>query len=260
MPDERIQRFANETDFAEEKKLYEAAGFLHLPGLISREHLAEIERNLAAYIESVAPALPTEDIVYEPTAAGSPTKIRNLWRMDRHSPYFSELAGSAGLRGLLGTLLNGEPVVMTVELFAKPARVGSAVPFHQDNAYFNLVPPDALTCWIAIDDSTIENGCIHYLRGSHKPGLRRHVPSGVRGNSQMLADTALAADFEDVLGILSPGDAVLHHCCLWHRSEPNLSDRWRRGLLIVYRGAHCRVDPVGARNYMEALTALSEHQ
>jgi len=255
--DERIQRFANETGFAEEKTAYDADGFLRLPGLISAEHLAEIERNLATYMESVAPALPAEDIVYEPTAPGAPTKIRNLWRMDRHSDFFAKLALCRELQDLLATLLNGEPVVMTVELFAKPARVGSAVPFHQDNAYFNLVPPDALTCWIAIDESTLENGCIHYLRGSHKPGLRPHVPSGVRGNSQMLADPATAAEFEDVPGILSQGDAILHHCCLWHRSEPNLSDRWRRGLLMVYRGSHCSVDPVGARNYIETLTALS---
>jgi phytanoyl-CoA hydroxylase len=180
--------------------------------------------------------------------------------MERHCEYFAELAQSPTLRGLLAALLNGEPVVMTVELFAKPARVGSAVPFHQDNAYFNLVPPDALTCWIAIDESTPENGCIHYLRGSHKPGLRPHVPSGVPGNSQMLADAATAIEFDDVLGILSPGDAILHHCCIWHRSEPNLSDRSRRGLLIVYRAAHSRVDPVGARNYMEALAALPEER
>lgn len=244
-------------DFANEKSLYEADGFLRRPRLVSSERLAEIEENLAAYIESVVPSLPAADIVYEPTSPGSPAKIRNLWRMERHSEYFSELARSPELGSLLSELLNGEPVVVSVELFAKPARVGSAVPFHQDNAYFNLVPPDALTCWIAIDESTLENGCIHYLRGSHKPGLRPHVPSGVKGNSQMLADTATASEFEDVLGVLSPGDAILHHCCLWHRSEPNRSDHSRRGLLIVYRAAHCRVDPVAARSYLTALESVS---
>ena len=122
MADERIQRFANETGFAEEKTAYDADGFLRLPGLISAEHLAEIERNLATYMEAVAPALPAEDIVYEPTAPGAPTKIRNLWRMDRHSEFFAKLALSRELQDLLATLLNGEPVPI-VDCTRPPAPV-----------------------------------------------------------------------------------------------------------------------------------------
>jgi len=245
-------------NLADQKRKYDADGFLHLPGYCSPDQLAAIEQSLNAYIEDIAPSLPKEDIVFEAAASETPRQIRNLWRMDQHSMFFAHLARSPELWRLLGLLLNGEPELVTVELFAKPALVGSAVPYHQDNAYFNLVPPDALTCWIALDESTLENGCVHYLRGSHAPGLRSHTPSGVQGNSQMLADTAEASRYESVPGILPRGDAILHHCCLWHRSEPNRSGRSRRGLLMVYRGAHCRVDAEAARNYQESLTALSE--
>ena len=57
-----------------------------------------------------------------------------------------------------------EPRLLSVELFGKPAGVGSEVPHHQDNAYFNLVPDQALTFWVALADATEENGCVHILR------------------------------------------------------------------------------------------------
>lgn len=243
---------------ASEKSAYEADGFLHLPRLFSPEDMDEIDRSLAAYVRDIVPALPQADIVFEPTPVGAPAQIRNLWRLEQHSGFFSKLPRLPRLWNRMSVFLKGDPIVMAVELFAKPARVGSEVPYHQDNAYFNLVPPDALTCWIALDGSTLENGCVHYLRGSHAAGLRPHLPSGVRGNSQMLADSSAESEFEDVPGILPRGDAMLHHCCLWHRSEPNRSDHSRRGLLVVYRGAHCRVDPDGARAYSASLRALME--
>jgi phytanoyl-CoA hydroxylase len=239
-----------------DKSLYDRDGFLHLPGLFSPGGITEIEENLTTYIDKVGPTVPKQDIVFELTPSGAQAKIRNLWRMEKHSDYFSDLPRLPRLWNRISDLLNGEPVVAAVELFAKPARIGSAVPYHQDNAYFNLVPPDALTCWIALDASTLENGCVHYLRGSHLPGLRPHVASDVPGNSQMLADSDAASEFEDVPGILPRGDAILHHCCLWHRSEPNRSEYPRRGLLIVYRGEHCRVDPEAAKTYSEALSTL----
>ncbi len=66
--------------------------------------------------------------------------VRNLWRMEEHSEFFGDLARTLGL-AWIGPLVNGDPVSMGVELFAKPGLVGSAVPYHQDNAYFNLEPP-----------------------------------------------------------------------------------------------------------------------
>ena len=54
-------------------------------------------------------------------------------------------------------MVHGEPVSMGVETFNKPAKVGSGVPPHQDNAYFCLTPPDALTIWIALDAATMES-------------------------------------------------------------------------------------------------------
>jgi phytanoyl-CoA hydroxylase len=239
---------------------YEENGFVKVENFFGEEQLFELESKLADYSATIVPRLPSEDIVYETdSTTGQRTGIRNLWRMEKYSPYFYNLASQKEILELVSVLVNGHPVSMGVELFAKPARVGSAVPYHQDNGYFNLTPPDALTFWLALDDSSVENGCVYYARGSHKQGLLPHKASLVPGNSWGLAEPPDAGQLDEVPGIIRRGSAILHHCCLLHRSEKNLSDRGRRGLLIVFKGAHCKVDSVGMEKYLAASKVLQQH-
>jgi len=247
-------------NLTDSKRKFEQDGFLRVENFFSEGKLLELERELKEYNEKVVPNLPPGDIVYETNAATSQrTGVRNLWRMEKYSPYFDEFAHQPQIIDLVGALVNGAPVLMAVELFAKPARVGSAVPYHQDNGYFNLTPPDALTFWLALDDSTVENGCVYYARGSHRQGLLRHKASLVPGNSWGLAERPDATQLDEVPGIIGRGSAILHHCCLLHRSEKNQSDRPRRGLLMVFKGAHCRVDTAGMELYLAAAKALQKH-
>jgi ectoine hydroxylase-related dioxygenase (phytanoyl-CoA dioxygenase family) len=235
---------------------YEADGFVKIEPFYNGEQLQEIERELRRYIDEQVPNLPNGDVIFEPELLADGTRaIRNLFRIDRHAPFFRELAREPGLLKLVGRLVHGEPLAVGVETFSKPAYVGSVVPYHQDNAYFNLEPPDSLTCWIALDDSTPENGCVYYARGSHHH-LRPHQASGVKGNSLRMSERPSAGEFEEVAGILPRGGAILHHCLLMHRSEPNRSARSRRGLLYVYRGAHCRLDEAGDNAYRAVLATM----
>lgn len=247
----------DEQSLAEIAERFEQDGFVKIEPIFGEERMAEIERELAGYMQEIAPGVPSDDIVYEAqTAPDGSRAIRNLWRMERHSGFFAKLAQDPVLLSLARRLVHGDPVSCGVELFAKPARVGSVVPFHQDNAYFNLTPPDGITCWIALDDSTPENGCIYYARGSHQLGLRAHKASGVKGNSLAVGEAPGPEEFEQVPGMLRRGGAIIHHCVLLHRSEPNVSGRSRRGLLLVYKGAHCQTDAEGARAYRAVLAGM----
>ncbi len=245
---------------SEQKLAYDRDGFLKVPQLFSPGRMNEIVAELNRYTETIVPGLPPHDIVYEAKSGEGSRAIRNLWRMEEYSRFFADLVKGPELLELLSALVNGEPVSMGVELFAKPAKVGSAVPYHQDNGYFNLTPPDALTCWLAIDDSTLENGCVHYATGTHRDGVLPHKATMVPGNSWGLVTMPDPGSIPEVPGILSRGDAMIHHCCLLHRSEPNRSERPRRGLLMVFKGAHCQVDPVGMAAYDAARRAVAEMQ
>lgn len=225
---------------------YRRDGFVVLPALVNAKAVAQIRTELSRYVTEKLSTLPPEDYVLE--QEGGP--VRNLWRLERHSEYFSGLGKDDYLTGLVGTLVNGEPELIAIESFNKPARVGSLVPPHQDNAYFCLTPPDALTVWIAIDAVTKENGPVHYMPGSHRDGTRPHLASNVPGNSMGLRDTVLIHQARAVE--LEPGDAVLHHCNTIHFSNPNRSDAPRCALLMVFRGTHCAPDPQLKERYQLA--------
>ncbi len=236
------------------KRRYDEEGFLKIAGLASASDLREVEGELERYITDVAPGLQPNDIVWEKEALPDGSRrIRNLWRMADHSSYFREFASSPPLMELAATMVNGDPVMVQVETFSKPARVGSVVPHHQDNAYFCLVPPDCYTLWIALDASTLENGCVRFALGSHRREVP-HGPSGVAGNSMMAVGEL--AGFDEVPAILAPGDATLHHCMTMHRSEPNRSEHPRRALVIVYKAAHCQVDPNANHRYRTVLASV----
>jgi ectoine hydroxylase-related dioxygenase (phytanoyl-CoA dioxygenase family) len=178
--------------------------------------------------------------------------VRNLWRLEQHNPWFREIAERKAICDLVAPLVNGEPILQGVETFNKPARIGSAVPNHQDNAYFCRTPPDMLTVWIAIDAVTETNGPIFFVKGSHHDGVLPTKPSHVRGNSIGLAEPVSVPLSDQFCGLLDPGDATIHHCNTIHYSGPNTTDQSRLGLLLVYRGEHTQIDPELKFAYDEA--------
>ena len=217
---------------------YERDGFVRIAGFLSPDRLREVRQALDRYIREIAPTLPTGDRTFEADGRS----VRNLWRMEQHDAYFKALAERDEIKALVRELVHGEPILMGVETFSKPAKVGSGVPPHQDNAYFCQTPPDALTIWIAIDAATPDNGPITYLKGSHTAGVHAHRPSGVAGNSMGLTHMPPHDPSTEFHGTLAPGDALIHHCQTIHWSAPNKTDKPRLGLLIVYRGEHTKYD------------------
>jgi ectoine hydroxylase-related dioxygenase (phytanoyl-CoA dioxygenase family) len=218
---------------------YERDGCVWVRGFLSAEALARVHRALDRYEREVVPGLPEADRVLE--ADGK--TVRNLWRMEQHDPFFDQLARDPEVLAFVRALVHGEPLLMAVETFHKPARVGSGVPPHQDNAYFCQAPPDVLTVWIALDPVTEANGPVFYLKGSHRDGTRAHRPSGVAGNSMGLASMPHHEKADVFRATLDPGDALIHHCETIHWSARNRTEHPRRGLLIVFRGAHTVQNP-----------------
>lgn len=215
---------------------YDRDGVVRIRGFLTAVDVTEVRGALDRYFRDVVPTLPASDVTFEADGIA----VRNLWRMEKHDSFFAALAERPAIRSFVGRLVRGAPVLAAVEIFNKPARVGSGVPPHQDNAYFCQSPADMLTIWIAIDAATDGNGPIFYVRGSHAE-LLPHKPSGVNGNSM-----GLAAGFDKsdpFIGTLAPGDALVHHCQTIHYSGPNRTDHPRCGLLMVFRGSHTKDDP-----------------
>lgn len=222
---------------------YQSNGVIRIPGVLAAEQVREVKDHIERYRTEYLHKLPAQDYVLE--ADGE--SVRNFWRMDVHDTWFAEFPVRLEIEALLRSLLNGDYVVMTVETFNKPPE-GSAVPPHQDNAYFCQSPPDVLTVWLAIDAATTANGPVTYRPGTHT-NMLPHVKSGVAGNSMGLADPDYAGNAEEYVGLLEPGDALIHHCQIIHYSKPNTSPDSRCGLLVVCRNAATQDDPALAKAY-----------
>jgi ectoine hydroxylase-related dioxygenase (phytanoyl-CoA dioxygenase family) len=121
------------------------------------------------------------------------------------------------------------------QLFCKPARHGGVVAWHQDYSYWTrTVPMQHLTCWIGLDESTRENGCVHYIPGSHRWSL---LPiTGLAGDMEAIRevlDDAQWAQFQKPAAIeLKPGEASFHHPLMVHGSHANATPRPRRATVI----------------------------
>ncbi len=227
---------------------FDRDGWVVVRQFLSKERFDKLVANLDRYIRDVVPGLPDSDAFYQDR--GRPETLKQMQRMDQ-DPFFDQYRNDEQWIDMATALL-GEPVnPRGAEWFNKPPGTVHPTPAHQDNYYFNLTPPNALTAWLAIDPVDEENGCLRYLTGSHKLGLRPHAGTSVLGFSQGISDYSSDDEAQETVVTLQPGDLAIHHCETVHRADPNTSaTRHRRAFAMVFNGQSCRIDQ----------SALSRHE
>ncbi len=136
-------------------------------------------------------------------------------------------------------LLGGAIRMWHDQLFCKPPRHGGVVAWHQDYSYWTRTRPMAhLTCWIGLDDSTVDNGCVHYVPGSHEWDL---LPiTGLAGDMEAIREVLNDEQWErfrkPVPVELKAGECTFHHPLTIHGSYENRTERPRRAVVLnVFR-------------------------
>jgi ectoine hydroxylase-related dioxygenase (phytanoyl-CoA dioxygenase family) len=153
------------------------------------------------------------------------------WRI---KPAFHDILWNPAFVMPASQLLDGPVRFWHDQLFCKPVRHGGVVAWHQDYSYWTRTQPmQHLTCWIALDDSTRDNGCVQYIPGSHRWPL---LPiTGLTGNMDEI-QTVLSEEqrrqFQPVAIELKAGEATFHHPLMVHGSYENRTDRPRRATVI----------------------------
>ena len=142
-----------------------------------------------------------------------------------------------------------------MQYFNKPPGIGQPTPPHQDGYYFMLAPCEAVTMWFALEDVDEENGCVRYVPGSHKHGMREHARTQTLGFSQGIVDYPTVADRESELAFpAKPGDLLVHHALTIHRADGNRSTtRTRRALGFIYYSDRAREDVEAHAAYQRRL-------
>lgn len=154
------------------------------------------------------------------------------WRI---RPGFHDLLWQPSFTVPASQLLGGAVRFWHDQLFCKPARHGGVVAWHQDYSYWTRTQPMAhLSCWIGLDDSTLDNGCLQYVPGSHKWDLS--PITGLAGDMNAIREVLTHEQWEQfrnpVAIELKAGEASFHHPLLIHGSHENRTARPRRATVI----------------------------
>ena len=149
---------------------------------------------------------------------------------------FLNVARQPALLDMVEQLIGADFALWNSSFFAKPARVGTKTPWHQDGEYWPIRPLATCSVWIAVDASTPANGCLRVIPGSHRRRqLGKHDHNGAKGLSlplEIRADEYDETAARDI--VLEEGQISLHDIYLIHGSEPNRSATPRRGMTLRY--------------------------
>ncbi|RFU36164.1 hypothetical protein B7463_g190, partial [Scytalidium lignicola] len=139
-----------------------------------------------------------------------------------------------------------DPRCLQSMVICKQPEIGGAVPPHQDSTFLYTDPPSAVGFWYALEDATLENGCLSFLPGSHKtaPIEKRFVRKATGSGTEFIENegpkfpggegygqkTEPNNDEQYKVGEVKAGSLILIHGNLLHKSEKNLSQKGR----IIY--------------------------
>lgn len=151
-------------------------------------------------------------------------------------PWAAELVRHTRILDCVQDLIGPDIMVFHTTVWLKEARSETFVPWHQDATYFGLAPFEHVTAWVALTDSTPQNGCVQIIPASHTTGQRPHFdqpdPRAMLSRGQTLADSV--EEDRAINLVLRAGDVSFHHTLSFHRSGINQTDTRRIGIGISY--------------------------
>ena len=216
-------------------EFYQANGYLAVENVLTRQQLEEAHRVIDEFVEK-SRAVTAHNEVYDLEPAHTPERplVRRIKSPTKWHPYFDSLMRSDAILDIIEPLIGPYGVRFQGDkLNMKPAMDGSPVEWHQDFAFYPHTNDDLLAVGVALDDCTLENGCLLALPGSHKwPILDHHQDGffvGAITPSREIVDLTKAAPLE-----VKAGSITIHHACTFHGSASNRSPRPRRLLLYQY--------------------------
>lgn len=182
-------------------------GCVIIPGFLSREELTELQARTEHWMRGHVGASPA----------------RTMKNLQKDDPWFAEQLKSGKQVRLIETLLDDALEPATAAFFARTPGESDGLMPHFDAIGHRRM---GATIWIALDRADEGNGCLRYVKGTHKLDL----PSKMGLDFDADSEGAIAVE-------VNPGDAAIHSALTVHWSEPNRSDRSRRAITYFYWAA-----------------------
>ncbi len=206
------------TVLADAKARFGRDGYAVFRGVLDPELIAETSAHIAWLLER-NPGLRPEQLHH--------------WLM-KDNPFWVRLISDPRLLDIAELFVGPNIALFASHFISKPPFDGQPVLWHQDGAYWPLEPMEVVSFWLAVDESTPENGCMKVIPGTHTLELQRMEAA----REEAVLDRKIPDEFVDeskaVDLVLAPGDVSVHNPNIVHGSHANLSPKRRAGLTIRY--------------------------
>lgn len=240
-------------DPQEQKAFFEEVGYLVFEDLLTAQEVQNCREEIQRLHQVAADLQCSGDLAgssfqCEPFAPGAAADalpvLRKIEQTRKYSAIFRQLAAHPGVVSTVQNLIGEDLLLFRSTLMLKPAHHGSVHALHQDSAYWPIDPPALVTVSIALDDATLENGCIKVIPGSHKWGLQEwgHIAQKQDAPLTQRQDIDLSAQIDVPL---QAGSVLFFHSLMVHGSGANSTPKPRNTALYAYFSPHVRYIPKG---------------
>lgn len=213
---------------------YRRDGITLLPSLLDASTLGRLHEAIDSIVAGAIENGDTSILELEPEAVDGKAVARRIYDPCERHQVFRELCSDTRILDAVECLIGPDIGLHHSKLNMKPSRVGSAVEWHQDLAYFPHTNDDLVTALVYLDDASIENGCLQVIPALHHAYLDHHDETG--RFSGLITDEAFTSQATPARPLPAPaGSVILMHCLLPHSSLPNRSRDGRRTLIFEYR-------------------------
>ncbi|MGI9470333.1 MAG: phytanoyl-CoA dioxygenase family protein [Rubripirellula sp.] len=212
---------------------FRRTGHLTVPDVFDDATIRAVLADLSNWSQQFLETLPENRRTWYLEGDEQRSQLRKLDHPVFNRPAFAELARDPQLIDRVQQLIGEGVHVFFSQVFMKPPEVGGPKPIHQDNFYFGPDDHNAtLTVWIALDDATIQNGCLRYGDRHLDHVIPHFAPEGEPFNLQI--DGVAAEDYSMSPAPVSSGGVSFHHGNSLHQSSANTSDQPRRAVAFHY--------------------------
>jgi phytanoyl-CoA hydroxylase len=156
-------------------------------------------------------------------------------------PVFDEFSRTPELAAAVDSLGYSDPVILQSMYIFKPPRIGGEVYCHQDSTFLYTEPESCTGFWFALEDATVDNGCMHFIPGAHKGPLKELHFRGDDGKMAFRTlDSTPWPDDATVPAEAKTGTLVIFDGRAPHLSGPNLSEKSRHAytLHVIDKRSH----------------------
>ncbi|MBW2282268.1 MAG: phytanoyl-CoA dioxygenase family protein [Deltaproteobacteria bacterium] len=220
----------------ERRSAWERDGFFIVGGFADSEvgdamHARAVElARQAGGAGRAGPSLVQPEARTNPNARQPEDCVSKIFNLHREEAVFRSFIQDErvldGVAGLIGPDLD---CFLSQFIFKNPGALGQ--PWHQDSFYFRFDRTPQVGLWLAVTEATIENGCLHVVPGSHREPVHTHVPDRRPGANYGYVEIVDHDMSSSIPVEMQPGDLLVFHSHLMHRSTSNESSGLRAAMV-----------------------------